>query len=148
MQMPKELDNNPKLISYIKTLTLLVGIICVILAGFVLLEMKSIIVPLVLALIISFILNPIILFFEKRHIPEFISIILVLTVTFCVLFLIAQLINLNIKSFLANIFRDSIWCTISLCPTSEFSCRFYSEFPTIPLTANKVKIFQSKMPKR
>jgi predicted PurR-regulated permease PerM len=101
--MAIELDNNPKLISYIKTLTFLVGIICVILAGFVLLEMKSIIVPLVLALIISFILNPIILYFEKRHIPEIISIILVLTVTFCVLFLIAQLINLNIKSFLANI---------------------------------------------
>ena len=101
--MAKELDNNLILISYIKTLTFLVGIICVILAGFVLIEMKAIIVPLVIALIISFILNPIIQFFEKRHIPEFISIILVLTVTFFVLFLIAQLINLNIKSFLTNI---------------------------------------------
>jgi AI-2 transport protein TqsA len=147
--MAKELDNNPKLISYIKTLTFLVGIICVILSGFVLLEMKSVIVPLALALIISFILNPIILFFEKRHIPEIISIILVLTVTFCVLFLIAQLINLNIKSFLANInqyeerFKSILTNILDAFSLASGAVRFGNEstqFPTISAILENISI--------
>ncbi len=147
--MAKELDNNPKLTSYIKTLTFLVGIICVILAGFVLLEMRSVIVPLVLALIISFILNPIILFFEKRHIPEIISIILVLTATFFVLFLIAQLINLNIKSFLANInqyeerFKSILTKILDGLSLASGAVRFGNEstqFPTISAILENISI--------
>jgi AI-2 transport protein TqsA len=84
-------------------LIVLLGIICVIMAGYIIIELKSIIVPFFLALIISIILNPIIIFFEKKHIPELISILIVLIATFFVMFLIGQLINLNIKSFIANI---------------------------------------------
>lgn len=71
--------------------------------GFILIEMKSIIVPLVLASIIGFILNPIIKFLKKKHIPELISILLVIALTFFVLFIIGKVINGNIQSFMANI---------------------------------------------
>ena len=96
-------DNTQTLIRYTRTIIVLLGVICVILSGYILIEMKTIIVPFVLALIISFILNPIIVFFEKRHIPEAVSILLVLILAFFILFLVGQLINMNVKSFLANI---------------------------------------------
>lgn len=96
-EMPQILIRNTR------TIIFLLGIICAILAGYILIEMKTVIVPFALALIISFILNPIIVFFEKKHIPEGISILVVLVLTFAILFLVGQLININVKSFLADV---------------------------------------------
>jgi len=59
-----------RLIRYNKIMISLVGIICVIIAGYVFIEMKAIIIPLVLALIINFMLNPILSFCEKKNIPD------------------------------------------------------------------------------
>lgn len=91
------------LIRYNKIMITLVGVICVIISGYVFIEMKAIIIPLVLALIINFMLNPIITFFEKKHIPQIISILFVLLFTFLILFVIGHLVNRNVDSFLANI---------------------------------------------
>ena len=88
---------------YYKILILMVGIICVMLSGFVLIQIKTIIMPLILALIFTIVLSPILSWFEKKHVPNVISYILVVFVTFLLLFVIGHVINRNIQSFLTNI---------------------------------------------
>ena len=87
---------------YLRTVIVLLGIICVAIVGFLAVEMQTLIVPFVLALLISFILNPIIQSLRNLHIPESLSIFIVLLATFLILFLVGQLVNMNIKSFIAN----------------------------------------------
>ena len=87
---------------YLRMIIALLAIICVIIGGIIIIELKSLIVPFALALIISFILNPIINFFRDKHIPDGITILIVLLLTFLILVLVGQLVNLNIQSFIAN----------------------------------------------
>jgi AI-2 transport protein TqsA len=77
----------------------LLSIICVIAFGMVLYQIRSIILPFALAVFISFILNPVIGFFEKRRVPTFFAIILALVFTFLVLNFFGVLAYTSIKSF-------------------------------------------------
>lgn len=95
-------DNVEATNSYLRTIIGLLAFVCVIIGGIIIIELKSLIVPFALALIISFILNPIIEFFRDKHIPDAITILIVLLMTFLALLLIGQLVNLNIQSFIAN----------------------------------------------
>jgi len=92
-----------RLIKYNKLMISLVAIICVIITGYVFIEMKAIIIPLVLALIINFMLNPILSFSEKKNIPEAVSIMVIILLTFVLLFGIGHMINNNFDSFSENI---------------------------------------------
>lgn len=78
------------------------GILSVIAIGLVLYYARSIILPFALAVFISYVLNPIITFFEKRKIPVAISIILSIIITFLILNLCGVLIYGSIKSFAAD----------------------------------------------
>jgi predicted PurR-regulated permease PerM len=101
--MNSEIDQSLTLNRDIRILVALLAIISIILSGYVLIELKTIIVPLVIALIISFILKPVITFFEKWHIPEWLSIVFVIFLTFVVFYFIGQVINSSIREFMSNI---------------------------------------------
>ncbi len=77
----------------------LLTIIAVIAIGFVLHQTRSIILPLALAGFISYVLNPMITFFEKRKIPTFFAIFFALIITFLFLNLFGMLIYTSIRSF-------------------------------------------------
>ena len=96
-------DNKQLLIRYARIIIALLSILTVIVASYVLIELKSVIVPFAIALIFSFILKPLIEYLEKKHIPELLSILLVIFITFLIIYALGQLVNLNIRSFLANV---------------------------------------------
>ena len=56
--MTADEEKYQRLIKYNKIMISLVGVICVIITAYVFIEMKEIIIPLVLAMIIYFMLNP------------------------------------------------------------------------------------------
>jgi len=78
------------------------GILSVIAIGAVLYYTRSIVLPFALAVFISYILNPLITFFEKRRIPSFIAITLAIIVTFLFLNVCGIMIYGSIKSFAAD----------------------------------------------
>jgi AI-2 transport protein TqsA len=80
----------------------LLGILVLIALGVVLHQARSILLPFALAVFISYVLNPLISFFERRRIPGAISVILAMVVTFLVLNFFAVLIYTSIKSFSAE----------------------------------------------
>jgi len=92
-----------RLIKYNKIMISLVGIICVIIAGYVFIQMKSIIIPFVLAMILYFLLNPVLTFSEKKNIPEIIAILVIVILTVVFLYGVGHMINVNIISFSENI---------------------------------------------
>jgi predicted PurR-regulated permease PerM len=85
-----------------KIIIVCLGILSAIAIGFVLYYTRSIILPFALAVFISYILNPLITFFEKRKIPAAIAIILSLIITFLILNLLGVLIYGSIKSFASD----------------------------------------------
>lgn len=78
------------------------GILSAIAIGFVLYYTRSIILPFALAVFISYVLNPLITFFEKKKIPVSVAIILAIIITFLILNLFGILIYGSIKSFAAD----------------------------------------------
>jgi AI-2 transport protein TqsA len=78
------------------------GILSAIAIGLVLYYTRSIILPFALAVFISYVLNPLITFFEKRKIPVAIAILLSIIITFLILNLVGVLIYGSIKSFAAD----------------------------------------------
>ncbi len=82
-----------------RIIIVLLGVLTVIAVGFVLYQIRSIILPFSLAVFISYLINPVVQFFENRHIPPFLSIILALIITFLLLNLFGVLIYTSIRSF-------------------------------------------------
>ena len=147
--MTAEQDNKTLQVRYLKILILLVGVLCMIVSGFVLIELRSILIPLVLSIIISFILNPIILFFEKRRIPELISFLLVIAITFFALFLVGHMINRNIQSFMANMTQyearyktiiENILAFFDLSGKTISRENFSQEFPRIAAIFDNISV--------
>ncbi len=85
-----------------RIIVVLLGILSAIAVGFVLYYTRSIVLPFALAVFISYVLNPLITFFEKRKVPVSIAIILAIIITFLILNLFGVLIYGSIKSFAAD----------------------------------------------
>lgn len=85
-----------------RIIVILLGILSAIAIGFVLYYTRSIVLPFALAVFISYILNPLITFFEKRKIPVSIAIILAIIITFMFLNLFGILVYGSIKSFASD----------------------------------------------
>ncbi|MEJ2636537.1 MAG: AI-2E family transporter [Calditrichia bacterium] len=85
-----------------RLIIILLGILSVIAVGIVLYQIRSIVLPFALAVFIGYILNPMIQFFEDRHVPSVLAIILALIITFLLLNLFGVLIYTSIKSFAAD----------------------------------------------
>lgn len=92
----------------------LLSIITIIAIGFVLYQTRSIILPFALAVFFSYMLNPLITFFERRRVPTVLSILIALVITFLVLNLFGMLIYTSIKAFASEFPRYSSRITILL----------------------------------
>jgi AI-2 transport protein TqsA len=92
----------------------LLSVITIIAIGFVLYQASSIILPFALAVFISYMLNPLITFFERRRVPTVLSILIALVITFLVLNLFGMLIYTSIKAFASEFPRYSSRITILL----------------------------------
>ena len=77
----------------------LLGIIVVIAVGFVLSVAKSVIIPMVIAILFSFMLYPLIIFFERIKIPRIVAIILVLLFLFGFCYLVVIIFYSSINAF-------------------------------------------------
>jgi len=89
--MTPEEEKYHRLIRYNKIMIALVAVICVIITGYVFIQMKAIIIPLVLALMIYFLLNPALNFSDKKNIPESLTILVIILLT--IVFSIVQFDN-------------------------------------------------------
>jgi len=94
--------NERKFLSENRLIAAFLGILSAIAIGLVLYYTRSIILPFALAVFISYVLNPLITFFEKRKIPVAIAILLSIIITFLILNLVGVLIYGSIKSFAAD----------------------------------------------
>ncbi len=86
-----------------KVATACLVIIVIFLSGFVLRLAKPVLFPFFLAVLISFILLPIIDFFTRLKIPRFVAIIVLLLVTFAGLYLLGVLFFTTGKAFAAEV---------------------------------------------
>ncbi len=77
----------------------LLSILSVMGVGVVLYQIRGIVLPFALAVFISYILNPLISFFEKRRVPVPVSILMAVVITFVILGVIAVFINESIQTF-------------------------------------------------
>ncbi len=89
-------------ISDTRIIIALLGILTVIAVGFVLYQIRSIMLPFSLAVFISYVFNPLITFFEDRKVPGVLAILLALLITFLVLNFFGVLVYTSIKSFAAE----------------------------------------------
>ncbi|MCB0306794.1 MAG: AI-2E family transporter [Calditrichaeota bacterium] len=67
--------------------------------GAVLYQVRTIVLPFALAVFLSYILNPLISFFEKRRVPVPVSILIAVLITFVILGVLGVMINESIQSF-------------------------------------------------
>lgn len=85
-----------------RIIIVLLSLLSVMGMGLIIREARGIVLPFALAVFFSYILNPLIEFFEKRRVPRIFSILIAVLVTFLVLGLIVFLINTSIFSFAAE----------------------------------------------
>jgi predicted PurR-regulated permease PerM len=91
-----------QILRYSRILIGLLAIIALNVVGEILYAGRSLILPLALAVIIVYILNPVINQFEKRGLPEWASVILTLLITTVIFIGIGTLIKTNVTSFIAE----------------------------------------------
>ncbi len=78
----------------------LLGVITVIMLGAVLKMAASILLPLIIAIFLSFIIAPLVNMLDKMHIPRVLALILTLLVLFGVMFLIYLFLQTSVNSFI------------------------------------------------
>jgi len=88
--------------NYSRTIIALISIICVVILGLVLKNASSIFIPFVLAIFLSFILNPVITFFEKLRFPGVLAVLFSVILSIVVLGLIGIFIKGSIESFVTE----------------------------------------------
>lgn len=86
----------------LRVVIFLLSMLCLMGLGVILHQAQAIVLPFALAVFISFMMNPIISFFEKRRVPNVIAILIVVLMTFVLFFLLGLLINNSIQSFTAE----------------------------------------------
>ncbi|HQU71242.1 MAG TPA: AI-2E family transporter [Calditrichia bacterium] len=77
----------------------LLSVIALMGLGAILYVTRAVILPLALAVFLSFILEPVIAFFERRGVPSILAIIFTLLITFLMAALLGILVNSSIQSF-------------------------------------------------
>ena len=82
-----------------RIIIILLSIITLIGVGVVIHLAQAVLLPFALAVFFSYILNPLITFFERRKIPGVFAIVIAIFITFTILALVGLLINVSIQSF-------------------------------------------------
>ncbi len=81
----------------------LLSIIAISIIGFILLELKAVLLPFVIAVLLSIIFSPIVTTLKKRNIPTVLSLVIVLITFALVLFLVGLLIYSSTESFVNEV---------------------------------------------
>jgi predicted PurR-regulated permease PerM len=84
---------------HLKAITLFLGILTTISIGYVMMVTRSFLLPVILAVFIYFILDPLICFFERKRIPTAVSIFLTLLIFVFMFFLLGMMINKSVEAF-------------------------------------------------
>lgn len=82
---------------------ILLSIVAVFVSGVILLELKSVLLPFVIAVLLSIIFSPMVTSLKRRRIPTVLSLLVVLLAFALVLFLVALLIYSSTESFIQEI---------------------------------------------
>ncbi len=113
----RRLRSIPSLREY-RLITFFVGLLVIIASGFVLRQLQVIVKPLLIAVFLSLIFEPMVKFFTRLRIPKFLAIIISLIIVFAVLWSLGVLIFASLASFTegfpkyADRFRDLYLSTI------------------------------------
>jgi len=83
-----------------KLTTFLLGILVVFAMGVVLNQLQSIFKPLLIAIFLSFVFDPIVLLLRRAKVPKFIAIVVTLLIVFVIFYLLGLIIYASIASFL------------------------------------------------
>lgn len=94
------MNDNTELLRYGRILIVLLAIIALNVIGELLYAGRALILPLAVAVFIYYIMNPMIGVFERRGVPEWLSIILTLIITTAFFVSIGTLIKTNVESFI------------------------------------------------
>ncbi len=97
--MQDKVDLDGQYSRYYKIIILFLGILASIGMGFLMIATRSFLLPVILAIFIYFILDPLICFFEKKRIPTGISIFLTLLIAVLLFFLLGMMISNSIDAF-------------------------------------------------
>jgi AI-2 transport protein TqsA len=86
-----------------KIITVLLGVVVLFIIGLVLSLMKTVLLPFIIAIFLSFLFRPIVFFLKKRHVPMFVSLLLVLIVLSAVLFGLSLIVSASVTSFIQEL---------------------------------------------
>ncbi len=81
------------------------GILSIFIVGVILLELKAVLLPFTIALLLSVIFKPVVIALKKRRLPTAISLFMVLLVFFLIMFLLGWLIFSSTESFVDSMPR-------------------------------------------
>jgi AI-2 transport protein TqsA len=101
------MDNSKTNSIYLKIITVAVVILCVDRILGMLIDGTSIFIPLIIAIFLSILLNPLIEFLEKYRVPQVLAIIITLLVTVVVVFSIYETIAQSVNAFLKGFSKYS-----------------------------------------
>jgi len=103
--MPKE--ENKVLFIYLKVITVGVLLLCVDRILGMLIDTTSLFIPLVIAIFLSILLNPIIKFLEKYRIPHILAVVITMLVAIVVIFSLYETISQSVSAFLKGFSKYS-----------------------------------------
>jgi AI-2 transport protein TqsA len=86
-------------------LTVFLGILALFVFGVILLELKAVLLPFVVAILLSIIFKPVVIGLKKRRLPTAISLFMVLLVFFLLLFLLGWILFSSTESFVESMPR-------------------------------------------
>lgn len=85
---------------YLKLLTYFLGFICIVIAVYILIALKDFLVPIIIAIFLTFFFHPILKFLNiKLKIPKSISLVIIFLINFGAFYLLGLLIASNIRGF-------------------------------------------------
>jgi predicted PurR-regulated permease PerM len=94
-----DLKQQERMNNYLRVLAILAGLV---IAVIVLKGMRSIFIPLVLAVFIAFLFSPLIRFLNRKKVPNFVIILLLFVIVGGMLFLFGTVVYASISSFVAE----------------------------------------------
>ncbi len=88
---------------HLRVITALLGIIATVVVGFVLYQLSSVLVPFVIAVFLAYIFRPIVLFLERRKVPNVLSIVLVVAIVAGVMVGLYGIVSASATAFMKQL---------------------------------------------
>ncbi len=94
--MAEKLKDQLKNVNYLRTIAILLAFV---IAVYFFKELSAIFIPLLLSVFFAFMMGPLVAFMDKKKVPNFISMMLVLVIVTIILFIIGTVVYASIASF-------------------------------------------------